>query len=159
MSLSLCVGVHVHACGIPFPPQDLFTASSRLAAAKPVWPVWTEDRGTTQSPPQSTLWDWRQPRGHQSSIRWPSSCKGNSSCYSTLRNVIKIFTTKKLSGVCVDCFFFLLFFSVFLYFFTEILWQKKAKMTFTEHKLSKIQEIMPLPYWVLNSRSSGLIYC
>lgn len=62
---------------VALPPQDLLTASFRLAATKPVWAVWTEDRGTTQSPPPCPLWDWRQPGSCQSSIWWPSNCQGN----------------------------------------------------------------------------------
>ncbi len=66
-----------------FSPQDLLTASPRLATAKPVWPVWPEDRGTTQSPPPSTLWDGGQPRSRQSSIWWPPNSQGKIFYFSS----------------------------------------------------------------------------
>ena len=77
-TLPVCVGVFTL---VVFSPQDLLIAPTRLAAAKPVWPVWTEDRGATQSPPSSALWDWGQPRSRQSSIWWPSYCQGDISYF------------------------------------------------------------------------------
>lgn len=45
--------------GLVFFSQDLIIAPTRLASAKPVWPVWAEDRGSTQSSPPSPLWNRR----------------------------------------------------------------------------------------------------
>lgn len=59
------------------PLQDNLAPTFRLAIAKPIWPVWAEDRGATQSSPPCTLWDWRQQRSCQSSIWWPSNRQGN----------------------------------------------------------------------------------
>lgn len=74
----LCLSVWVCMCVlVVFLPQDFLTASSGLAAAEPVWPVWTQDRSATQSPPQGALWNWGQPRSRQSFIWWPSNREGN----------------------------------------------------------------------------------
>lgn len=74
--------------------QDLITAPTRLAPAKPVWPVWAEDRGATQSSPPSALWNRRQPRSCESLLWRSPNRQGRVTTsfffLSTLNSIIEI---------------------------------------------------------------------